>query len=338
MPNLSTEQLLVFYQYMVFGRIFSDTMVALQRQGRMGTFSPVNGQEAANVGLAASLQAGDWLLGTYREYLAYHVKGVPLLAQLDRWGGKIIDSFPRDMGCLPLQVVLGAQVLHAVGIAQAMKYKRKPNVVVTACGDGATSEGDFSEALNFAGVFKAPIVFVVLNNGWAISTPRSSQTAARQIADRGLGFGIPGYVVDGNDILSVYQTVARCVKQARDGKGPSLIEAVTYRLGAHTTADDPTKYRDKDELESWLERDPLTRYRKFLVSRQLLTEADDEQMRQAAVAEIQAVIETYESSPDDTPQRQFDLVYANPPPQLKRQRASMVQDWKDSDEIASVYR
>ena len=152
-PDLSPDRLFEFYRYMIFGRIFSDYMVALQRQGRMGTFSPVNGQEAVCVGMAAPLQQKDWLVGTYREYLAYHVKGVPLLAQMSRWAGGIVDNLSRELGCVPLQIVLGTQVLHAVGIAQAMKYSKEPEVVVAACGEGANSEGDFSEALNFAGVF-----------------------------------------------------------------------------------------------------------------------------------------------------------------------------------------
>lgn len=323
-PNLSAGQLVEFYRCMVFGRVFSDQMVALQRQGRMGTFSPVNGQEAISVAMAAPLQQGDWLLGSYREYLAYHIKGVPLLAQLDRWGGAIIDKFPPEAGCLPLQVVLGTQVLHAVGIAQAIKYSRKPNVVVAACGDGATSEGDFNEALNFAGVFEAPIVIVVINNGWAISTPRRHQTAAQYIADRGVGFGIPGYVVDGNDMLAVYSIVADRVARAREGQGPALIEAITYRLGAHTTADNPTKYREDEELEKWKARDPMTRYRKFLVERELLTGESDRQIHDAVKSEITSAIEAYEARPPLDPGQLFEIVFDRPTPQLKAQKAQFL--------------
>jgi len=331
-PDLSSDQLIAFYRYMIFGRVFSDQMVALQRQGRMGTFSPVNGQEAVCVGMAAPLQQKDWLVGTYRDYLAYHVKGVPLLAQLNRWGGRIIDSFPRELGCLPLQVVLGTQVLHAVGIAQAMKYNNEPQVVVTACGDGATSEGDFSEALNFAGVFKAPIVFVVQNNGWAISTPRQHQTAAKQIADRGFGFGLPSYVVDGNDVLAVYQIISRCVDRARAGDGPSLVEAVTYRLGAHTTADDPTKYRADTDLQDWLKRDPLIRYRKFLMNQGLLTDAEDQHLYEEVTVEIRSTIETFEVLPALSPDQLFSLVFSEPPPQLHQQQAQLLENMKTEGE------
>ena len=326
LPDLPPNQLFEFYRYMVFGRVFSDHMVALQRQGRMGTFSPVNGQEAVCVGMAVPLHQKDWLVGTYRDYLAYHVKGVPLLAQLSRWGGGVVDSFPRELGCLPLQVVLGTQVLHAVGIAQAMKYSNDPQVVVTACGDGATSEGDFSEALNFAGVFKAPIVFVVQNNGWAISTPRQRQTAAKHIADRAFGFGIPGYVVDGNDVLAVYQLISECVDRARASDGPSLVEAVTYRLGAHTTADDPTKYRADGELQDWLKRDPLIRYRKFLMNQDMLTDTEDQRLYEEVTAEIRSTIETFESLPDLSPDQLFSLVFSEPPPQLHQQQAQLLDN------------
>ncbi len=326
LPKLSAGQLVEYYRWLVLGRLFSERMVALQRQGRMGTFAPLQGQEAASVGMAAPLQAGDWLLGSYREALAYLVKGVPFPALLKRWTGQITDGYPREAGCLPLQVILGTQMLHAVGIAQAIKYEKKPHVVVAACGDGATSEGDFNEALNFAGVFKVPIVFVVQNNGWAISTARKRQTAATHLADRGPAFGLPGYVVDGNDLLAVYQRVTECVDRARAGEGPSLIEAVTYRLGAHTTADDPTRYRSPEELASWLKRDPLIRFRAFLLAQSMLTEAEDKAVHQAATTKIQAAIEACEASPPPHPADLFETVYDSPSPQMKRQQAHLLKE------------
>ena len=330
-PDLPAGQMLSWYRWMVFGRTFSDRMVALQRQGRMGTFAPLNGQEAASVGMAAPLQQEDWLVGSYRENLAYLVKGVPLMALFKQWGGDIPDSYPYEVHCLPFQISLGTQMLHAVGLAQAIKYEQKPHVVVAVCGDGATSEGDFHEALNLAGVFKVPVVFVVLNNGWAISVPRHQQTAAKRIADRGPGFGIPSYVVDGNDLLAVYQIVSDNVARARAGDGPVLIEALTYRLGAHTTADDPKKYRPEAELQEWLKRDPLPRFRKFLLDRQMLTEAEDKQLHAEVAAEIQAAIESYEALPPPSPRQLFDLVYAEMPPQLRRQREELMRDLEPAD-------
>jgi len=326
MPDLSPAELLAFYRWMVFGRVYSNRMVALQRQGRMGTFAPINGQEATSVALAASLKQSDWLVASYRESLSYMVKGVSLLTVMKQWGGYMADDYPREINCLPFQVVLGAQMLHAVGVAQAIKYSKKSDVVVTACGDGATSEGDFNEALNFAGVYKVPVIFVVQNNGWAISTPRKKQTAAEYIADRGQGFGIPSYVVDGNDYLAMHQVMNEAIARARAGDGPSLIEAITYRLAAHTTADDPTKYRDPAEVEPWLERDPLLRFQKFLLDQEVLNEREDEQLYADTAAEIQTVVEAYEALEPQPLTLLFNNVFATPSRQMQRQQAHLLQE------------
>ena len=324
-PDLSNDKLINMYRWMLFGRAFSDRMVALQRQGRMGTFAPLKGQEAAAVGLAMPLEPEDWLLASYRENISLMIKGAPALAIMKQWGGHFADDYPREINAPPFQIVLGSQMLHAVGVAQAMKYNKQPHVVVASCGDGATSEGDFNEALNFAGVYKAPVVFVVQNNGWAISTPRSRQTAAEYIADRGIGFGMPSCVVDGNDVLAVYQVVSEAIDHARAGDGPTLIEAITYRLGAHTTADDPTKYRPDEELEIWAGRDPLVRFRKFLLNYDVLTEAVEKQLRAKIEAEIKAAVEAYEALDPPNFDQQFN-VYANIPPQLQRQQAAFLED------------
>jgi pyruvate dehydrogenase E1 component alpha subunit len=319
-PNLSGAELVGFYRWMVLGRAYSERMVALQRQGRMGTFAPLTGQEATSVGIAAPLESDDWLLASYRENISHLVKGIPILALMKQWGGHFADNFPRELKAPPFQIVLGAQMLHGVGVAQAIKYNNQPNVVLAACGDGATSEGDFNEALNFAGVFKIPAVFVVQNNGWAISTPREHQTAAKYIADRGAGFGIPSCVVDGNDVLAVFQVVSDAIARARAGEGPTLIEAITYRLGAHTTADDPTKYRPETEVELWTRRDPIARFRKFLVNCNMLAEAEDTALHEAVETEIEAAVEAYEALLAPSPDQQFAHVYASMPPQLQRQR------------------
>jgi pyruvate dehydrogenase E1 component alpha subunit len=319
-PDLPDEQLVSYYRWMMFGRAFSDRLVALQRQGRIGTFAPINGQEAASVGLAAPLRPKDWLVGSYRETLSYLLKGLPPLAVMEMWRGYITSRYSRELCCLPLQVVLATQMHHAVGIAMALKYEGKPDVVVAVCGDGATSEGDFNEALNFAAVFKAPVIFVVQNNGWAISVPRQRQTAAEYIAARGAGFGLPGYVVDGNDLLAVYQVVADALDRARAGDGPTLIEAITYRLCAHTTADDPTKYRSEAEVQAWAKRDPLRRFYKFLLDRYILDERDNQRLCEEVTAEIQEIVETYEALPPQDPGQLLELVYADMPPQLQLQR------------------
>ena len=325
-PDLPPERMVQLYRWMLIGRAYSDRMVAMQRQGKMGTFAPIKGQEAASVGLAAPLQPEDWLIASYRENLSYYVKGVPLLAMMKQWGGYITDDYRPETKCPPFQIVLGTQMLHAVGVAQAIKYNNEPHIVMAACGDGATSEGDFSEALNFAGVFKAPVIFVVQNNGWAISTPRYRQSAAQYLADRGPAFGLPSCVVDGNDVLAVYQVVSEAIARARAGDGPTLIEAITYRLGAHTTADDPAKYRTKAMLERWLRRDPLIRFRKFLIDNHMLTEAEDKKLHEAVDAEIEETVATYEALPAPDPHQQFNHVYAQAPPQLRRQQAALFRD------------
>ncbi|HEY8449198.1 MAG TPA: pyruvate dehydrogenase (acetyl-transferring) E1 component subunit alpha [Bacillota bacterium] len=320
LPLLDDEQLRGFYRWMVLGRTFSQRMVALQRQGRMGTFGPLDGQEAASVGIAAPLAAEDWLIGSYREILAYFVKGVPPLAIMKLYRGYVSDTYPREARCLPIQIVLATQMLHAVGVAMAIQYEGQRAVAVGVCGDGATSEGDFNEALNFAGVYRAPAVLVVQNNGWAISVPRSRQTAAETLAERGPAFGVPGYLVDGNDVLAVYQVMADCVARARSGDGPALIEALTYRLGAHTTADDPKKYRSQAEVEEWQRRDPLVRFRRFLFDRGLLSDQEDRELEEQVRAEIQAHVDALEALPPEDPEKVFDLVYAETPPSLERQR------------------
>ncbi len=327
-PDLAAGRFVDLYRWMVYGRIFSDRMIALQRQGRIGTFGPLNGQEAALVGLAAPLQTEDWLMGSYREVLSYLVKGVPAQAIVESFRGHVGVAYPFESRCLPYQIVLATQMLHGAGIAIGIQYEEKPDVVVAVCGDGATSEGDFNETLNFAGVFQAPLVVVVQNNGWAISVPRHKQTAAEYIAHRAPGFGMPGYLVDGNDVLAVYQVVADCVARARAGGGPSLVEALTYRIGAHTTADDPTKYRPPEELELWRPRDPLSRLRKFLMDRNMLSEPEDIQLHEAIRTELQETVVRVEALPPQDPARIFDLVYAEPTPQLEQQRAALLDSLK----------
>src|SRR6266576_3500477 len=277
MPDLNAERMLSLYRFMQLGRVFSNKIIALQRQGRATTFGSLVGQEATAVGLAAPLQPQDWLSTSYREIASLFVKGVPLPTLIYAFRGFTPQNWPTETHCLPIQIVIGTQMLHAVGLAMAAKIAGDPVVAVGVCGDGATSEGDFNEALNFAGVFHAPVVLVVQNNGWAISVPRHKQSAAQILAARGAGFGIPSVLVDGNDILAVYDVMQQAVNRARSGEGPTLVETLTYRIGAHTTADDPTRYRDPAEVESWRTKDPITRFQRFLIKRGLLTEEQVQQ-------------------------------------------------------------
>src|SRR5881275_2306169 len=276
-PDLDDERMLALYPYMQLGRVFSNKIIALQRQGRASTFGSLVGQEATAVGLAAPLQPQDWLATSYREIASLFVKGVPLATITYGFRGFTPPNWPSEIHCLPVQIVIGTQMLHAVGLAMAAKISGDPVVAVGVCGDGATSEGDFNEALNFAGVYQAPVVLVVQNNGWAISVPRHKQSAAQTLASRGIGFGVPSELVDGNDILAVYAVMQQAVERARSGQGPTLVETLTYRVGAHTTSDDPTRYRRADEVEFWRTKDPLVRFQRFLMSRDLLTEEEDRQ-------------------------------------------------------------
>lgn len=325
LPDLSTERMLALYRFMQLGRAFSHKIIALQRQGRATTFGSLVGQEAAAVGLAAPLQPQDWLAPSYREIASLIVKGVPLSTMIYSFRGMTPADWPAESRCLPYQIVIGTQMLHAVGLAMAAKIAGDPVVAVGVCGDGATSEGDFNEALNFAGVFQAPAVLVVQNNGWAISVPRKKQSAATSFAARGAGFGVPAELVDGNDVLAVYEVMDRAVERARSGQGPTLIEMLTYRIGAHTTADDPTRYRDAAEVEEWQRKDPVVRFQKFLLARDLLHESEIEHMLADIEEEINQAVEVAESTPDMAPDSFFDYAAARLTPRLQEQRADLLR-------------
>jgi len=324
-PDLSDERMLALYRYMQLGRLFSNKIIAMQRQGRATTFGSLVGQEATAVGLAAPLQTQDWLATSYREIASLFVKGVPIATVAYSFRGFTPENWPGETHCLPIQIVIGTQMLHAVGLAMAAKIAGDPAVAVGVCGDGATSEGDFNEALNFAGVFQAPVVLVVQNNGWAISVPRRKQSAATSFASRGVGFGLPAHLVDGNDILAVYDVMSKAVEHARTGQGPALIETLTYRIGAHTTADDPTRYRDPVEVEAWQRKDPIARFQRFLLERDLLNEAGIEKMLADIEIEINQAVEVAENTPDMAPDSFFDYMSAELTPRLREQRADLLR-------------
>ena len=324
-PDLDDERMLALYRYMQLGRLFSNKIIAMQRQGRATTFGSLVGQEATAVGLAAPLQTQDWLATSYREIASLFVKGVPITTVAYSFRGFTPENWPSEAHCLPIQIVIGTQMLHAVGLAMAAKIAGDPVVAVGVCGDGATSEGDFNEALNFAGVFHAPVVLVVQNNGWAISVPRHKQSAAQILAARGAGFGIPSVLVDGNDILAVYDVMQQAVNRARSGEGPTLVETLTYRIGAHTTADDPTRYRDPAEVESWRAKDPITRFQRFLIKRGLLTEEQVQQTITDLEEEINAAVREAEAMPPMAPDSFFDYTMAELPPRLQEERDDLLR-------------
>ena len=325
MPDLSAERMLSLYRFMQLGRAFSNKIIALQRQGRATTFGSLVGQEATAVGLAAPLQPQDWLATSYREIASLFVKGVPVPTVAYSFRGFTPENWPAETRCLPIQVVIGTQLLHAVGLAMAAKISGDPVVAVGVCGDGATSEGDFNEALNFAGVYQAPVVLVVQNNGWAISVPRHKQSAAPTFAARGIGFGLRSELVDGNDILAVYDIMHKAVERARSGQGPTLVETLTYRIGAHTTSDDPTRYRDPAEVEAWRAKDPIARFQKFLKRRDLLNEDRVQQIVEEVEEEVNEAVQVAEAIPPMTPDSFFDYTMADLPPRLQEQRADLLR-------------
>ena len=325
MPDLSAERMFSLYRFMQLGRVFSNKIIALQRQGRATTFGSLVGQEATAVGLAAPLQPEDWLATSYREIASLFVKGVPIPTVAYSFRGYTPQNWHAESHCLPIQIVIGTQMLHAVGLAMAAKIAGDPVVAVGVCGDGATSEGDFNEALNFAGIYHAPVVLVVQNNGWAISVPRHKQSAAQTLASRGIGFGVPSELVDGNDILAVYDIMHKAVERARSGQGPTLVETLTYRIGAHTTADDPTRYRDPAEVEAWQAKDPIARFQKFLIGRDLLTEDHAQQIVEKLEEEVNEAIRIAEAMPPMAPDSFFDYTMANLSPRLEEQRADLLR-------------
>ncbi|MBI3637114.1 MAG: pyruvate dehydrogenase (acetyl-transferring) E1 component subunit alpha [Candidatus Rokubacteria bacterium] len=316
-PDLPPEALTRMYRAMLLGRRLDERMVRLQRQGRIGTFAPIKGQEAAQIGSVSTLTSTDWMVPSFRETAAMIWRGWPIEKLLRFFAGQVEGGQPApDQHDLPICIPVATQLPHAVGLAYAAQYRGGDVVVMAYFGDGATSEGDFHEALNFAGVWHVPVVFVCQNNQWAISVPLKKQTHSRTLAQKALGYGLPGIQVDGNDVLAVYAAAREAVGRARAGDGPTLLELVTYRLGVHTTADDPTKYRSQEEVEAWERKDPLTRFTAYLKKKKLF----DEGLEASVDAEISEAIRRFEAVPAPDPLTMFDHVYGEPPPDLKQQR------------------
>lgn len=330
-PPMTDEEVIDALRYMVLTRVFDEKAIKLQRQGRFGTFSSVRGQEASVMGAASALDpARDWIVPQYRELPAlvrhgYLLENFALYFMGHPGGGEI----PAGVKVLPIQISLAAQLPHAVGLAWGLRKQHDDGVVITFVGDGASSEGDFHESLNLAGVAKAPVIFFLQNNGWAISTPRSAQSAARTFAERGPGYGIEGVLVDGNDLLAVHEVTAQAVAKARAGGGPTLIESVTWRAGAHNTADDPTKYADVSEAESWVERDPIARVERYLGLRGVWDEERKSQLRSDCEAEVARALEIALKTPPAGSDALFDHVFADPPLRLEAQRAAWAMNQED---------
>ena len=319
-PPLTDQETLALYQKMVFIRLADQRALSLQRQGRFGTYAPIWGQEACQVGSAYLLQKGDWIFPAFREIAATLMMGVSLKSFYLYWMGNEIGSrSPEGINVMPVSVPVGSQTLHAVGAAWAAKIKGDKIVTIAYFGDGATSKGDFHEAMNFAGVFKTPTIFFCQNNQFAISVPRSLQTASKTIAQKAIAYGFDGIQVDGNDLFAVIMATKEAVEKARSGAGPTLIEGVTYRFGPHTSADDPTKYRKEEEIEPWKPLDPFVRLRLYLKGRGLWNEEVETRVTEEAQKEIDQTVKEAEAVPTPEVEEIFKYVFAEMTPPLKEQ-------------------
>lgn len=330
-PELKKAELLELYRHMVWTRITDERMLKLQRQGRIGTFGPSTGQEASQCGSMFAARKDDWFVGAFREHGARLMRGESLVKQLHYYNGfeegnVNPDGHGRN---LPVSVIVGAQALHAVGIGRAMQLQgEKESAVLCYMGDGATSEGDFHEALNFAAVWQAPVVFIVQNNQWAISVPREKQTRSRTLAQKAVAYDMPGVQVDGNDVLAMYAATAEALDRARKGEGPTLIEAVTYRLMMHTTADDPTKYRTEDEEQVWWKRDPLPRFRKYLEGRKYWNDELEAELQRELKEKMDAEVKEFEEAPAFRPDLPFDHVFGTTHPVIEEQREAFLAEMR----------
>ncbi|MFZ6028654.1 MAG: pyruvate dehydrogenase (acetyl-transferring) E1 component subunit alpha [Chloroflexota bacterium] len=326
-PDIPDELLLKMYRVMLLARRFDERMLNLQRQGRIGTFAPVKGQEASQIGSAAALQQADWLVPSYRDQAASIYHGQSLESYLLVYGGYYQGNrLTEEVRNLPVAVPVGTQTLHAAGLAYAARSRGDDQVVMVYFGDGATSQGDFHEAMNFAGVFQIPLVFICQNNQYAISIPRERQTHAKTLAQKALAYGLPGVQVDGNDVLAVYVAAQEAVARARAGDGATLIECLTYRLSLHTTADDPTRYRSEEEVRAWEKRDPLPRFRSYLKGKGLLSDEKIEAVEKDVRKEIDTTVEQAEARMNELQNEalsMFDHIYAELPPYLAEQRRSL---------------
>lgn len=323
-PRPDAAALLAGYRRLVFARRLNEQAGALVRQGRLAVYPSSRGQEASQVACASVLADGDWLFPTYRDTAAICARGVDPVEVLTMLSGDWHCGYdPVEHRVAPQATPLATQLLHAVGVGHAARLQGRDTVVMALCGDGATSEGDFHEACNFAAVFAAPVVFFVQNNKYAISVPLARQSVAPSLAAKAIGYGMPGIRVDGNDLVALQDVLARAVARARRGDGPTMVEADTYRIESHTNADDATRYRDADEVAEWVERDPLRRVHDYLTGARLLDEAAERALAddaEAMAAHVRLGLNT--ERPAD-PEELFTHVYATPTRALVEQRAQL---------------
>jgi len=320
MPEISTEDLIRIYKTMRLSRIIDEKTLQYQRQGRMLTYAPNLGQEATQVGSIAAARQTDWVAPSFRELGIWLYKGAPLRNIFLYWfGNEMGMKMPEEVRILPVSIPIASQMQHATGLAFAARYRGRDDIAIAYVGDGGTSQGDFHEAINFAAVQNLPNVFIVQNNQFAISTRRKIQTKSTTIAQKALAYGIPGIQVDGNDVFAMYAVTKEAVERARRGDGPTLIEAYTFRMGAHTTSDDPTVYREDSEVEAWKDKDPIDRLRKYLLAEGLWDEEQEVQYSEEKEKFVKETFEEVESTGFTTLEDTFDYVYAQKTPILEAQ-------------------
>lgn len=333
------DRILEIYRTEVLARVMDERCLTLQRQGRIGFYAPLSGQEAAQIGCGFALDPSDWIFPAYRELGLALVRQVPVRALIDQFMGNSADlvkgrqmpNHPafREQRFVSASSPIGTQITQAVGAAMAAKRKRDPIVTISFFGDGATSSNDFHAGLNFAGVFNVPTIFFCQNNEWAISLPREQQTHSKTLAEKAGAYGFPGVVVDGNDVRAVYRAVRTARARAIAGEGPTLIEAQVYRFGPHSTSDDPRRYRTDDAVQQARKRDPVLMLQAELIQHKILDAAADAKLWEEIKAEVGSAIEAAEQTPPVEPASFLDDVFAKPTPALEDQRASFEQLVKD---------
>ena len=322
--DLKDDQLRDLYKLMVVTRRVDQEAINLQRQGQLGVYASCKGQEAAQVGGAYALADNDWVFPSYREMGAAMVRGVDAASLLHLYRGTWLsnhDPYEHNFGLMSIPI--GTQALHAAGFAMGAKFDGNPIVTMVYFGDGGTSEGDPHEAMNFAAVFDAPCIFFVQNNQYAISVPLDQQTKAPTLAHKAVGYGMPGYRCDGNDVLATYAVTKRAVERARSGEGPAFIEALTYRMEAHTTSDDPTRYRTEEEEQKAAETDPLARMKQFLKRRDLYDQELEDAIDEHSSAEAQRMRDEIYDAPHGDPMELFEHVYVDPTGHFERQKPQL---------------
>ena len=320
MPPFKEEDFRRFFETIILARIFNQRALSLQREGRIGTYASIWGQEASQIGSALAFNNEDWLFPSFRESGVFVAKGYPIWMLYRYWAGDERGmQIPPEFNLFPMSVPVGTQIPHATGAAWAMKLKGHKKVAAVYFGDGGSSKGDFYEGLNFAGVNKVPAVFLCQNNQWAISLPRSRQTAAKTIAQKAAAFGFEGVQVDGNDIAAVYKVTKDAVDKARGGGGPTLIECFTYRLDDHTTADDASRYRTDEEVEAWKAREPVVRLRLYMEKKGWWTKEYEEVVAKKALELVDSEIKKAEAYPPPDPADIIKYTYAELSPRQRRE-------------------